>query len=1083
MLQSSPSSAGTGRRLLVALLTLMAAFAVAVPSASAAGDPDHVGFTLEGCRLLTTTALPQTSGPHTGEYVCNDSEYTSGNLGKNWNELDLVPFRLTADSSGDAQTYSVVVALDGSDAGAPGYDVISVPVLNTELSDGGGACQLVSSDQLVTGGVGGIDETIYRTLTVTQAAGATCVYDYYGRLALGSHLFPGSALHANLLNQELGTAGIGARDVSIPVKEIEPQDIDKTMTARKGTGYSWSINKSVPTGVNFGNTCGQSGAALERTVSITVSWTRTVVNGDVVVETMITATNPAHRLITVDVTDNIYGGTTPAGPVLGTASTPAAGVDVPAGQADYPVLTHTQTFPAGSPEAALTDFNDVATATYTDKVTGITVPGSTQATATASVETVNNPLGATATIGDTESITGAGLQFAVMSTTGQAGAFGNGYVLGTPTTGTSWTSTPVSTSGSVTFNKKIILDSSRTTSGVLTDTATLNDGTQTLSTGAKNIAISATRDCATVKIVKRTAPAGQTDTFGFTRNVTTANGAVTSDVGLKDGETSTITDVVPNTGGAAYTAGEDLAAAGQPAGYRLTAIECFTTDGSTADTDSSGVVNGAQSGGTASIHVNPGETVTCRFTNTKLATMIVKKLTDPATNGGPSFPFTTNAPGAASYSLAHGQENTRQVPAGQYTATETNPSDPVAGYRLASITCNDADAGAAGTSGDVTTGVATYNLSPGEVVRCTYLNRQEPSAISIVKDGPATAYHGDSMTFTYVVTNPGVQSIHDVVVTDDKCSPVVQGTKTEGPNDTGAAILDPGDTWRYSCTMPLPAHTAAEADPHVNIGTASGIDEGDHPVGDDDAHAVNVLHQSITLDKTGPAEANAGENVSYTLQVKNTGDTSATQANVTFTDPRCDVEAPVRTSVNGDASPGSFDPNDVWNYRCTASTSFGQTQVTNVADVCVVDTNARKVCTRDDAVTTLRQPVQIVAASEQPAAAPAPVPAPAPIAVVAPLRIRASANLSGPAKCVRGVFKVRVLGKQIRTATVYVGLRKIRTLTKAGTVSIDPRKVGYAVQRVRVVFRFTSASGAKTRTLRAAFQRCPLRAVKPQFTG
>ena len=57
-------------------------------------------------------------------------------------------------------------------------------------------------------GIGGTDVSIYRLITVTQAKNTTCVYDYYGRLALGSHLFPGSSLHANLLAEDLGTGAL-----------------------------------------------------------------------------------------------------------------------------------------------------------------------------------------------------------------------------------------------------------------------------------------------------------------------------------------------------------------------------------------------------------------------------------------------------------------------------------------------------------------------------------------------------------------------------------------------------------------------------------------------------------------------------------------------------------------------------------------------------------------------------------------------------------------------------------------------------------------------------------------------------------
>ena len=55
---------------------------------AAAPDPNHVAFALEGCRLENGTFIEAT-------VTCTDPAYTSGNLGKEWNELDLVPHRLT----------------------------------------------------------------------------------------------------------------------------------------------------------------------------------------------------------------------------------------------------------------------------------------------------------------------------------------------------------------------------------------------------------------------------------------------------------------------------------------------------------------------------------------------------------------------------------------------------------------------------------------------------------------------------------------------------------------------------------------------------------------------------------------------------------------------------------------------------------------------------------------------------------------------------------------------------------------------------------------------------------------------------
>src|SRR5690349_306189 len=84
---------------------------------------NHVQFTLEGCKNDGTITLPNGNG----DFICDDGDYTTGNLGKGWNELDLVPHRLTtsAGSQADATTdYSVLIAADYFNGGTKfGYDV------------------------------------------------------------------------------------------------------------------------------------------------------------------------------------------------------------------------------------------------------------------------------------------------------------------------------------------------------------------------------------------------------------------------------------------------------------------------------------------------------------------------------------------------------------------------------------------------------------------------------------------------------------------------------------------------------------------------------------------------------------------------------------------------------------------------------------------------------------------------------------------------------------------------------------------------------------------------------------------------
>lgn len=528
-----PSRRRSGRRfwgnkgpraaLLLPLALLLAIPAIVLPlKIHAAGvDPSHVSFTLEGCRASASVY------PATGPFVCPDANYTTGNLGSGWNELDLVPHRLTAaagNAAPDTQTYTIAIAADnciksgtvtgfkcadGSN-GYPGYDVISDPVLNTHLSDS--SCTALTDDpsggagNVLVPGVGGTDVSLDRKLTITQLGNTTCVYDYYERLALGSHLFPGASLHSDLLNQDLGTSGIGARDVSIPVNGIAPQALSKTMSAVQGTDHVWNLTKSsAPASLSFSNTC-DTGQPTSQGVDITVTWTKLAAtpSGDITVVTNITATNPSHRNITTNITDTVYSGTTAVTATSGTNPWSTSIVVAPGSQ----TVTHTITVAAGT-----TSLNDIATATYVDTVTTIPIPGQTQATASATVQSSGSSQNQSATITDVESLSGdSDIDFSVATPT--VGSFTGGYT-GTKTRGpVNWSSGSQSSSGSVIFHKTVYAEQPTSGTATLTDSALLA-GSNGFATSYGPLNVSITAGAAVALTVNKTIPGGVTGTQSF----------------------------------------------------------------------------------------------------------------------------------------------------------------------------------------------------------------------------------------------------------------------------------------------------------------------------------------------------------------------------------------------------------------------------------------------------------------------------------------------------------------------------------------------------------------------------------------
>jgi hypothetical protein len=694
----------------VALLAAVAVVAAgALPATAGAADPSHVSSVLEGCKVTTTITLPNGDG----KFICPNAAYTSGNLGKFWNELDLVPFRLTLGTGGAApatQTYSLAVVLDNADGtpARPGYDVISAPTLNTSLSSAG--CNAASdTGQQTTTNFGGIDQSIYRKITVTQLANTHCVYDYYGRLALGSHLFPGSALHANLANENLGTQGIGASDVSIPVNEILPQKLSKDMSALQDSDHAWSITKRAqPDHLSFTNTCDPANSR-NAAVAVTIEWTKLAAtpSGAITVVTHVYAENPAARIITVTTTDNIKSGTTNLETVSGLP------VDVPA-NTKLLVLTHTMTVPSGT-----TDLNDVATATYNDKITNVAIPGTTEATATAAVQGSGHTTNASAVITDAESISGA-FSYSADSFTPDIGDFDNGYVAGTPTGAeTDWTSDSQSASGSVTFSKTVYVPAGSSDTGSLSDIAYVTGSDGFTANADASVALSSARQ-ATISIVKHIPNVLQgSETASFTFDIVDAAQTVveTRTVTFAAGETTKTVDVSGLTP-AQYTVVEQAAAGWRPQ-------DSFPVDVSTA----------CSGGAEFSNNFGP-------------ATADAHKITQPAGSAS-GWAMTLTGPGGVTETLstdANGDASfATDLVEGSYTITEASQN----GWTTV------------GSSGECSFTV-NYPADADHNYNCTFTNRRPAHAAAVKITQPVGAEAGWTMT----LSGPGAGSGGESVQTD-----------------------------------------------------------------------------------------------------------------------------------------------------------------------------------------------------------------------------------------------------------------------------------------------------------------------------
>jgi len=146
--------------------------------------------------------------------------------------------------------------------------------------------------------------------------------------------------------------------------------------------------------------------------------------------------------------------------------------------------------------------------------------------------------------------------------------------------------------------------------------------------------------------------------------------------------------------------------------------------------------------------------------------------------------------------------------------------------------------------------------------------------IAITKAGPDSAHVGDTITYTYTVTNPGDTPLSGVSVLDDRA-----GVASYVSGDTnGDGKLDPGETWIFTATYTIPAPSGDI----TNTATASGTDALGLLVTDTVSWTVDVLHPGIEVTKSGSLYAHEGDRIIYIITVKNTGDCDLA---VTVSDP------------------------------------------------------------------------------------------------------------------------------------------------------------------------------------------------------
>jgi len=147
-----------------------------------------------------------------------------------------------------------------------------------------------------------------------------------------------------------------------------------------------------------------------------------------------------------------------------------------------------------------------------------------------------------------------------------------------------------------------------------------------------------------------------------------------------------------------------------------------------------------------------------------------------------------------------------------------------------------------------------------ETVEVTYTSSYSVTKVADV----ASANIGDTITYTYTITNTGDTTISGIAVLDSKIGPITPP----------ATEIAPGDVLSFTAT-----YEVTEADlpsPLENTVTVSGTDPEGNPVEETATETVEVTYtSSYSVTKVADvASANIGDTITYTYTITNTGDTT-----------------------------------------------------------------------------------------------------------------------------------------------------------------------------------------------------------------
>jgi uncharacterized repeat protein (TIGR01451 family) len=180
-----------------------------------------------------------------------------------------------------------------------------------------------------------------------------------------------------------------------------------------------------------------------------------------------------------------------------------------------------------------------------------------------------------------------------------------------------------------------------------------------------------------------------------------------------------------------------------------------------------------------------------------------------------------------------------------------------------------------GTTAGADVAVAVQKSTVENPTSITFVNVAQPLNLGLVKSGPLAAHVGDTFTYSFSASTSGPR-LHGIALADlvpTGCTSAISGPT--GDDADGFLSLD--ESWHWTCTHTV---VASDVDPLPNSARVSGMDDFGRPISATADHSVDILKPGISIVKSAVSSARAGDIVTYSFAVTNTGDVALTGVEV-----------------------------------------------------------------------------------------------------------------------------------------------------------------------------------------------------------